>query len=200
MSLGDGTAAFQAWRDSELPEEWRRPCEESDLHRAAANLAVPQASVFCQVVLELPDFPWAWKYQEWHRQLSDRECSTGASGGDKCVPIMLVARGEFRQADQAERERLFKQCLRAFLVDGKPPPFWAKVWGITPGAEEGRTGPTVTLAQQKVKLKPTEKKRPWGSVPKGSAESMERVPVRKPAVKPADKPAESSRGSGKAAA
>ena len=61
-------------------------------------------------------------------------------------------------------------------------------------------GPTVTQVQQKVKLKPTEKKRPWGSVPKGSAESMERVPVRKPAVKPADKPADSSGGSGKAAA
>ena len=62
-----------------------------------------------------------------------------------------------------------------------------------------RSGPAITQVQQKVKLKPSEKKRPWGSVPKGSAESMERVPVRKPAGKGADKPADSSGNSGRTA-
>ena len=64
----------------------------------------------------------------------------------------------------------------------------------------GQAGPAVTQVQQKVKLKPTEKKRPWGSVPRGSAESMERVPVRKPAAKVADEPADSSGSSGKTSA
>jgi len=63
-----------------------------------------------------------------------------------------------------------------------------------------QSGPAVTQVQQKAKLKPTEKKRPWGTVPKGSAESMERVPVRKPAAKVADEPADSSGGSGKTSA
>ena len=44
-----------------------------------------------------------------------------------------------------------------------------------------QSDPAVTRVQQKFKFKPTEKKRPWGTVPRGSAESMERVPVDKPA-------------------
>ena len=64
-----------------------------------------------------------------------------APGGDKCLPIMLVARDDFRKAEPAERERLFRECLHALLVTGKPPPFWARVWGINPGQEDGRTGP-----------------------------------------------------------
>ena len=63
----------------------------------------------------------------------------------------------------------------------------------------GQAGPAVTQVQQKVKLKPTEKKRPWGTVPRGLAESMERVPVGKPADKAA-RGSPSSEDCGKATA
>ena len=104
MSLGDGTAAFQAWGGSELPEEWSRPCDRSDLRRAGRDLDVPSTAVFTQVVLELPDFTWAWRYQEWHRQLSDQDSASQTPVHDQVVPIMLVDKGDFRKAEPAERE------------------------------------------------------------------------------------------------
>ena len=54
---------------------------------------------------------------------------------------------------------------------------------ITPdssGARAGALSSAVSPVQKKLKLKPQEKLRPWGTRPRGSAESIERVPTRTP--------------------
>ena len=123
MLLGNGAAPLRTWHWSEVPPEWQTPCSAADIRRAARNLQVPESSIRSQVVVELPDFPWAWHYQAWHNQASEQ----GHSDADAIVPIMLVSRSEFRNETQQTQ-----QCLRDMLTTGRPSPLWSRVWAIEP--------------------------------------------------------------------
>ena len=127
MAFGDAAQPLGLWRESELPEEWRRPCSREDRARAAANFGVPVSSIKSYVVVEMPDFPWSWRYQQWHNARLDEDTSE-----DKPLGVMVVARGSFRNAPADEREALFRQSLQALLETGRPAPHWARVWAVHP--------------------------------------------------------------------
>jgi hypothetical protein len=131
MAFGNGAQPFRLWRESELPEEWKRPRSREDLSegyaRAAAELGVPASRIQDYVVVEMPDFPWSWRYQHWHNARLEADTSS-----DKPVLLMVVARESFRNAPPAEREVLFRQSLQALLDTGRPAPFWSRVWALRP--------------------------------------------------------------------
>ena len=96
-------------------------------------MQVPASSIRSYVVVELPDFLWAWQYQAWHIQASEQEDRLQRSAdSDAIVPIMLVARGEFRNDTPRTREALYRQCLRDLLTTGRPSPLWSRVWAVEP--------------------------------------------------------------------
>ena len=127
MAFGNAALPFCLWRESELPEEWKRPCSREDLARAAAELGVPASRIESYVVVEMPDFPWSWVYQRWHNARLDADTSL-----DKPIFLMVVARESFRNAPPAEREVLFRQSLQALLDTGRPAPLWRRVWALRP--------------------------------------------------------------------
>lgn len=132
MAFGNGAQPFRLWRESELPEEWKRPKSSEDWSEgyawAAAELGVPASRLQeHKVVVEMPDFPWSWKYQHWHNAIQEADTSS-----DKPVLLMVVARESFRNAPPAEREVLFRQSLQALLDTGRPAPLWSRVWALHP--------------------------------------------------------------------
>ena len=133
MAFENGALPFCLWRESELPEEWKRPCSREDQARAAAELGVPASRIQSYVVVEMPDFPWSWRYQQWHNAMLEADTSL-----DKPLCLMVVARESFRNAPPAEREVLFRQSLQALLDTGRPAPHWSRVWAVLP--EQGAAG------------------------------------------------------------
>ena len=94
MAFENGAQPFRLWRESELPEEWKRSWSREDLSegyaRAAAELGVPASRIQDHVVVEMPDFPWSWRYQHWHNARLEADTSS-----DKPVLLMVVARESF---------------------------------------------------------------------------------------------------------
>ena len=131
MASGNGAQFFRLWRESELPEEWRRSWSREDFSeayaRAAAELGVPESRIESYVVVEMPDFHWSWRYQRWHNAMLESDTSP-----DKPILLMVVARDSFLNAPPAEREVLFRQSLQALLDTGRPAPFWSRVWALRP--------------------------------------------------------------------
>ena len=121
--LGPHIADFVAWKVAELPEEWLSPVTKEALEHAARVLEVPAAKLHSCTALELPDFPWAWLYEAWHRT---------NFGTNPCVlHVMLTARDSFlEQEDAAARNRVAAKALRALVATGKPPPFFTRIFAL----------------------------------------------------------------------
>ena len=149
MSLGNGAAPFRAWRWSEVPPEWQVPCSAADIRRAAEDMQVPESSIRSYVVVEVPDFLWAWRYQAWHSQASEGS----RTDTDAIVPIMLVSRSDFRNDTPRTQEALYRQCLRDLLTTGRPSPLWSRVWAIEP-RQEFRQLCRPTLSREKRRTRP----------------------------------------------
>ena len=106
-----------------MPEEWLRPVTQEALEHAARVLEVPAAKLHPCTALELPDFPWAWLYEAWHR--------TNFGNDPSYLHVMLTARDSFRgEKDAAARNRMAADALRALVETGKPPPFFTRIFAI----------------------------------------------------------------------
>ena len=115
------TAEFVAWKVSELPEVWLQPVTQEALEHAARELEVPAASLQPYTVVELPDFPWAWRYEAWHRSKFGDDPSY--------VRVLFTARDNFRGEEEATaRRRVAADALRALVETGKPPPLFSRVF------------------------------------------------------------------------
>ena len=132
-SLGNGAAPFRTWRASEIPEVWRR-VPAAERRRAAAALGAPEAPVWDYVAVELPDYPWAWAYLEWHRSTDH------GNPEDPPVSPMVVARENFRENSSVEeRANCTRRTLWDLLHEGRPTALWARCWSVDPqGAPPGR--------------------------------------------------------------
>ena len=128
MSLGDGTAAFRVWRQSDLPTEWQVPLDDGQLQQAANSIGLPASNIQSYIAIELPDYPWAWQYVRWHEQTDHQQVP-----GDAVILPIVVARPNFRQpCDEEEAREATADCLRGLLHHGRPEPLWTRVWGAKP--------------------------------------------------------------------
>ena len=84
--LGEGSASFQLLTTNDLPLAWLIPVSPGTLEYAALQMGLQPDKLQPLVVVELPDFPWVWKYQGWaqSQQVPD------------ALPILVVSRSEFR--------------------------------------------------------------------------------------------------------
>ena len=121
--LGPQTAEFVALKVSELPEVWLQPVPQEALEHAARKVDVPAANLQAYTVVELPDFPWAWRYEAWHRSKFGDDPSY--------VRVLLTARDNIRgEEDATARRRVAADAFRALVETGKPPPFFSRVFAF----------------------------------------------------------------------
>ena len=115
-----GAAKFAKLTEADLPEAWRNgvPFENEARIYAARQMGRSPEQVEPIVVVELPDFPWAWKYQQW---------SQGETLAD-ALPVMVVPNAEFRGLEAQASHLASVECLRSILVTGKPAPFFCRVF------------------------------------------------------------------------
>ena len=112
------SADFHLLTTSDLPAAWLVSVSTSALDYAAHRMGLPPSSMEASVVVELPDFPWAWKYYRW----AQSQHEAGA------LPLMLVGSSEFWGQDEASRHVAAVESLRCLLATGKPVPFFARVF------------------------------------------------------------------------
>ena len=127
MSLGLGAASFRAWRWSDLLAVWKALPSEDGLRATATTLEIPENNLRSYVCVELPDFPWAWQYQAWHKDRNHE----GAEE-DPVIHIIVVARDSFRDEPDSVKAGLYRDCLRSLLTTGRPLPLWSRAWGHMP--------------------------------------------------------------------
>ena len=109
-SLAPDSPAFQLWRRSELPAEWR-----------SRSVVTPTRQI--AVALELPDTPWGRSYYGWacERLASETEATD-------FIPVMLTSMHDFRGLpDERGRRQAAADCLRSLIESGKPPPHFARI-------------------------------------------------------------------------
>ena len=116
--LGEGTAEFRLLTTSDLPPAWLIPVSTGALDFAALQMGLPSGTVRAAVVVELPDFPWAWNYQVWAQSQQVPEA----------LPTMVVSHTEFRGQEAAGRHAAASECLRSLLFSDKPAPFFARTF------------------------------------------------------------------------
>ena len=117
----DSAVAYTVWRQSELPEEWKRPIAASVAAHVAALYEVHPDRLRSRVCCELPDFGWARQYRDWHIDHHGQDSS--------CVDIMLTPLAEFRgEANAVTRGQLAAEQLRSILSTGRPGPMFTRIF------------------------------------------------------------------------
>ena len=116
--LIEGSADFAQLTEADLPEACRSEVDVAAQRHAARQMGLRLEQVSPCVVVELPDLPWAWKYQRWSQDVS----VPGA------LPTMVVSLTEFRGGhDQSSREAAL-ECLASLISTGKPAPFFCRIF------------------------------------------------------------------------
>ena len=113
-----GSAEFQLLTSDDLPAAWLIPVSTGALDYAALQMGLQPGMVEPRVVVELPDFPWAWKY---HSRAQSQHV-------DGALPIMVVSNSEFRGQDEAARHAAAMESLRCLMDIGKLAPFFARIF------------------------------------------------------------------------
>ena len=116
--LDVGSAEFQLLTAADLTGGWLLPVEAEALNYASQQMGVPPELLEPCVVVELPDYPWAWKYNRWAM----------AQYVEGALPVMVVDRDAFRGQDEAHRLSASLESLHSILVSGKPAPFYARIF------------------------------------------------------------------------
>ena len=116
--LIEGSADFAQLTEDDLPKAWRSVGDADGRIHAAMQMGLRPEQVCPCVVVELPDLPWAWRYQRW----SENEWVPGA------LPTMVVSLTQFRGgAEQSSREAAL-ECLASLITKGKPAPFFCRIY------------------------------------------------------------------------
>ena len=113
-------ADFQLLTTTDLTGGWLLPVPADTLEYASQQMGVPAELLEPCVVVELPDYPWAWKYNRW----SQDQYTEGA------LPIMVVDRDTFRGGDEAQRLSASLTSLHSLLAYGKPAPYFARIFAV----------------------------------------------------------------------
>ena len=116
--LIEGSADFAQLTVADLPEAWRCGVDAAAHCHAARQMGLRAEQVCPCVVVELPNLPWAWKYQRWSQDVS----VPGA------LSTMVVSLTEFRGGhEQSSRDSVF-ECLASLISTGKPAPFFCRIY------------------------------------------------------------------------
>ena len=116
--LIEGSADFAQLTEADLPEAWRGEVDAAAQRHAAQQMGLRAEQVCPCVVVELPDLPWAWKYQRWSQDVS----VPGA------LPTMVVSLSEFRGGDNQGSQYFALECLSSLITTGKPAPFFCRIF------------------------------------------------------------------------
>ena len=118
--LGPGRKTFELWTENNIPAEWKVPPSAELLLHAARTFDIAERDVVSYLAVELPDYPWAWKYDAWVR----RNSVPGA------LRVSITNRDEYRGlSDRYQRAEATIECLRALQQTDKPPPFFFRACG-----------------------------------------------------------------------
>ena len=106
-SLDASSAAFTAWRVSELLAAWLATARHPD------TLAV---------AIELPDMPWARQYQAWFAR------NFGVGPASELVAVMVVNMEDYYGGDcQRAQAMQAMEALRSLVQTGKPAPHFIRI-------------------------------------------------------------------------
>ena len=115
--LLNGAAPFAQLKQSDLPAEWAAEVDAESRQHAAREMGLTADDVVPCVVVELPDLPWAWKYQQW----AERADEPGV------LPSMVVSTSAVRGGG-AESGRAAMEGLVSLVRTGRPAPFFACIY------------------------------------------------------------------------
>ena len=116
--LIEGSADFALLTEADLPEVWLQDVDEGFQRDAAEQMGLRFDQVCPCVVVEVPDLPWAWKYQQWSQDVS----VPGA------LPIMVTSLSEFRGGHSWGSGDAVVDCFWSLVMSGKPAPFFARIF------------------------------------------------------------------------
>ena len=114
------SADFRLCTTADLTGDWLLPVPAETLQYVSQQMGVPPELLEPCVVVELPDYPWAWKYNRWAMD----QYQEGA------LAVMVVARDTFRGGDEAQRLSASLESLHSILAFGKPAPFYARIFAV----------------------------------------------------------------------
>ena len=103
-SLHPGGPPFQAWKLSELPDEWKKSLQDPN-------------TLF--IAVELPDMPWGHAYHAWFA--SNYTVSDFGEYAATCVVNMQ----DYHEGIQ--RNEHAAEVLRSLVQTGKPPPHFLRI-------------------------------------------------------------------------
>ena len=106
-SLEPSSAAFAAWRISELPPAW---------------LATARLPNTLAVAIELPDLPWARQYQACFAR------NFGDGAASEFVAIMVVNMADYYGGDSGRDQAMRAlEALRSLVRTGRPAPNFIRI-------------------------------------------------------------------------
>ena len=123
---GGGGVPFQLIKTSEIPADWHLPPRRETLEHVARVYGESPENIEPIVVVELPDYSWAWNYARWSR--------TDENQLPDAVPVVVTSRDDFRGlASEQSRRGLAVETLRCLVETGKPLPLFMHVWQTKSG-------------------------------------------------------------------
>ena len=118
--LCEGAAEFRLITEADLTGGWNVEVSAGSLQYAADRMGVAPDDLLPCVVVELPDYPWAWKYQQW-------ACQNYVDGA---LPVMVVGPEEYRGQGRAACQAAARETYRSIFETGRPAPFYARIFAI----------------------------------------------------------------------
>ena len=116
----EGSAEFCLLTESDLTGGWEIEVSAGTLRYVADRMGVNPVDLRPCVVVELPDYPWAWKYQRWVAQ----------NDVPGALSVMVVGSDNYRGQGRAASQAAAQQTYRSLVETGHPAPFFARIFPL----------------------------------------------------------------------
>ena len=116
----EGGAEFRLLTEEDLSGGWEIDVSAGTLEYVAGRLGVAPSEIRPQVVVELPDYAWAWKYQRWASSRSD----------PRALGVMVVSAVDFRGQGETASLAAAQHTYRSLFETGLPAPFFARIFPL----------------------------------------------------------------------